>query len=144
MIIKIVIGLVLGILILKLWLAVVGGSAILGVLAVAFLMVVVVWSKLGYAPPDHVALTVAAMVGMGLLYGVPLWLNHLANRHPKVHALITKHINELAKSPLRIASMTTFAVALFMASIASFFVTYYLVRVAVEVLGKRLLTVVSG
>ena len=75
MIMEIALGIVLGVLILRLWLAIVGGSIILGVLAIAFLIVVFVWSKLGKAPPDHVALTVAAMVGVGLLYGVPLWLN---------------------------------------------------------------------
>lgn len=144
MIIEIALGIVLGVLILRLWLAIVGGSVILGVLAIVFLIAVFVWSKLGKPPPDHVALTVAAMVGVGLLYGVPLWLNDLANRHPKLDALIRGHINELEKSPLRKAVMTTYAVALLMASIASFFASYYLIRAAVEVLGKRLLTFISS
>ena len=139
LIIEIALGIVLGVLILRFWPAILGGSLILGLLALAFLIVVFVWSKLEKAPPEHVALVVAAMVGVGLLYGVPLWLkDNLANRYPKLHALITGNtpFNGFARLPLRIAVITSLAVTLVVASIASFFASFYFVKAAVEVFSK--------
>lgn len=139
LIIEIALGIVLTVLILRFWPAILGGSLILGVLAVVVLIGVFVWSKIENAPPEHVAVVVAAMVGIGLLYGVPLWLkDNVANRFPKLHALIIGHspFDGLAKLPLRVAVMTSLAIALVMASVASFLASFYLVRATVEVLSK--------
>ncbi|MEO8158002.1 MAG: hypothetical protein ABI648_09415 [Betaproteobacteria bacterium] len=139
LIIEIALGIVLGVLILRFWPAVVGGSLILGVLALAFLIVVFVWSKIEKVPSEHAAVVVATMVGLGLLYGVPLWLkDNLATRYPKLHALITGHIpfNGVAKLPLRIAVITSLVITLVAVSITSFVASFYFVNTAVQVFGN--------
>ncbi|MCX5902769.1 MAG: hypothetical protein NTV89_04695 [Proteobacteria bacterium] len=134
LIIEIALGIVLAVFILRFLPAILAGAMLIGAIALLVVILLLVWFNL-----EKVAIYVAAIVAMALLYGVPFWLQSaITAKYPNFGALLRGEppYDHLSKQPQRLLVMAIFALAIAGAGIAALLGAVYSVDVISRMLGK--------
>jgi len=134
LIIQIALGIVLAVLILSFLPAILAGTLLIGAVALLGVILLLVWFNL-----EKVAIFVAAIGAIALLYGVPFWLqNTITAKYPAFGALVRGETpyDHLSKQPQRLFIMLCFAVTVAGAGIAALFGAVYSVDFISQVLSK--------
>jgi hypothetical protein len=134
LIVEIALGVVLAVLILRFLPAILTGAMLLGAIALLGVILLLVWFNL-----EKVAVFVAAVGAIALLYGVPFWLQStIIAKYPTFGTLVhgKPPYDQLSKQPQRLLVMVFFAVAVGGAGIATLLGAVYSVELIGQVLGK--------
>ncbi len=134
LIVEIALGIVLAILILRFLPVIFVGAILVGIVTFFGGIVLLVWFNL-----EKVAVFVAPIASMVLLYGIPFWLQGtITAKYPTFGALVRGEspYDQLSKQPKRLLVMTFFAVAVAGAGIAALLGAVYSVDLIAQVLGK--------
>lgn len=133
-VIEIALGIVLAVIILLFLPAILAGAMLIGASVLLGFIFLLVWLNL-----EKAAIFVAAIGAVGLLYGLPFWLQHtITAKYPTFGALVRgEHpYNHLSKQPQRIFVMACFAIAVAGAGIGALLGAVYSVDLIIQVLGK--------
>ncbi len=134
LIVQIALGIVLAVLILRILPAFLAGAMFTGAIALLGVILLLVWFNL-----EKVAIFVAVVGAMVLLYGVPFWLQStVAAKYPTFGALVRGEspYDQLSKQPQRLLVMAIFAVTVAGAGIAALLGAVYSVDLISQALGK--------
>lgn len=134
LIVKIALGIVLAVLILRFLPAIMAGAMLIGVIALLGVILLLVWFNL-----EKVAIFVAAIGAIVLLYGVPLCLQSvITTKYPTFGALVRGEspYDHLSKQPQRLLVMACFALAVAGIGIAALLGAVYSIDLISQVLGK--------
>jgi hypothetical protein len=133
-ILEIAAGIVLAVLVLRLLPLIIISSLLIGCVALVFVLLLLVWLNL-----EKVAIYVAALGAVGLLYGVPFWLqSKITEKYPEFGKLVRGEppFNEFARQPKRLLIMALFALVVAGAGLATLFGAVHAVDLLSQVLVK--------
>jgi hypothetical protein len=134
LILQIVFGIVIAVVILQLLPAIVAGALIVGIVVFLVLTVVLVWLNL-----KTIAIYIAALGAIGILYGIPFSLKeHVVKKYPGFGALIKGEApyDTTKKQAFRIAVMFCFSVAVALFGVGGLLGAVYAVDLISQALGK--------
>lgn len=134
LIVEIALGIVLAVLILRFLPTIIASAMLMGVIALLGVILSLVWFNL-----EKVAIFVAAIGAMVLLYGVPLWLQSvITTKYPAFGTLVRGEspYDHLSKQPQRLLIMACFALAVAGVGVAALLGAVYSVDLISQVLKK--------
>lgn len=134
LVIEFALGIVLAVLVLRFLPAILAGTMFIGFVVLLGITFFLVWLNL-----EKVAIFVAAIGAVALVYGVPFWLqNTVTAKYPTFGALVRGEPphDQFSKQPKRLFVMACFALAISGVGIAALLGAMYSVDLITRVLGK--------